>query len=119
MSKERGQIAEELVAQYLQKNNFTVIERNYQCKMGEIDLIGKQKNLIVFVEVKMRTIHYFDATELVPFHKQAKIIKTARHYISSTSNPDTSFRFDVALVDGSTVPHTITYIPDAFNTQST
>ena len=114
MSTQRGMAAEDLVARELEKNQFTIVTRNYSSRWGEIDLIAKQKNLLVFVEVKMRTKNYFDACELITSAKQAKIITTAKQFISSHKYLDTSYRFDVALVDGSFEQHRITYIPDAF-----
>lgn len=113
--KQTGLIAEALVAQELQKNNYKIIKQNYRSIWGEIDIIAQQKQTLVFVEVKMRTRHYFDATELITPSKQAKIIATAKQFLASHDNyQHYDCRFDVAILEGSLNKPTILYIPNAF-----
>jgi len=112
-----GNEGEKFVAQALEKQGFTIEQRNYQWRMGEIDLIARKKQLLVFVEVKTRTKKYadFDLSMVITPSKQHKIIATAQHYLALHDLQDVGARFDVALIEPDTQgnPH-LTYIPDAF-----
>lgn len=105
-----GQESEAVVARYLEQQGFTVLARNYKNKHGEIDLITRKKELIIFVEVKARHTHYFDASELIVPSKQRKIIAASQRYLLEQNLVDAPCRFDVALVIG----NEINYIADAF-----
>lgn len=105
-----GAYGEDLVASYLQNQGFTLLERNYKKFYGEIDLIAKKDDTIIFVEVKTRKKAYFELSQLITYSKQQKIIKTAESYIVSNQLKDTIFRFDVALLVGTELH----YIPNAF-----
>lgn len=75
-----------------------MVKRNFLCSLGEIDLIFKDKEEIVFVEVRYRkSIHYGSAAESVSFSKQQKLIRTAWYYLQASKlNIDNiSCRFDV------------------------
>lgn len=112
---QRGIAAEQFVAQELTKNGFTVLERNYRCRLGEIDIIVQKNDLLAFVEVKMRVKHYGDLSELVNQVKQAKIIKAASHFIATHPEyQEMSHRFDVALLHEAINDKQLTYIPNAF-----
>lgn len=77
-----GQSAETLARKYLIKNGLTPICRNYLCKYGEIDLIMKEADDIVFIEVRCRSqSEYGSAAESVTSKKIRKLIKTATHYL--------------------------------------
>lgn len=76
-----GKEAEEKVAHTLIKDGFTILERNYRKKYGEIDLIASKPALMVFVEVKMRQHNYFDLSDVITPSKQRKIIAVAKEYI--------------------------------------
>ncbi|MBP6870154.1 YraN family protein [Candidatus Babeliales bacterium] len=116
--KKLGNEGELFVADYLQKNGFTIKATNYRQFFGEIDLIAYKKNLYLFVEVKTRKSDALPMGNLIPASKQAKIIKTAQTFIAENRLTNATFRFDVALLcgDGSTT-FTINYIENAF-TQS-
>lgn len=105
---------ETFVATYLQQQGFTILERNYRKRYGEIDLIANKGNLLVFVEVKMRRYRYFHLSQAITPTKQRKIIKTAKAYISKHQINDTIYRFDVALIELHNNSHQLTYIPNAF-----
>lgn len=112
--KELGSQGEKQVARYLQDQGFTILEYNYRSRRGEIDLIVHKKELVAFVEVKLRTSSYFDISQVITLRKQQNIISTAKEYLTR-HNWYLSFascRFDVALLEG--VPYTLTYIEDAF-----
>ena len=109
-----GSQAEQFVARHLEKQGFTILDQNYKKKFGEIDVIAIKADLLIFVEVKMRSKSYFDSAELITVTKQRKIINVAYEYISRYKHDDKTCRFDVALVGlQENNPH-ITYISDAF-----
>lgn len=92
-----GSWGEEIACNYIIKNGMTVISRNYRSKFGEIDIIARNDNCIVFIEVKTRKNNlYGNASEYVTRKKQEKIILTAQEYIGS--DIDTEMRFDVIEV---------------------
>ena len=90
------------------------LARNYRKTYGEIDLIAQKKDLIVFVEVKMRHKQLFDLTMLVNASKQRKIIMVAKKIIARANMPNKIYQFDVAIVEASPTGPTICYIPNAF-----
>lgn len=114
--KQVGLKGEELVAQYLERQGYKVIARNYIHKTGELDLVAAQDDLIAFVEVKARTNSFFDLTEVISVVKQNRIISCARHFIMQQRLYDKTYRFDVALIEHIEL-ETIQYIPDAFRAQ--
>jgi putative endonuclease len=106
-----GNQGEALVCAELEKRDFTILERNYTSRQGEIDIIACKHNLFVFVEVKLRQQPQFALSDVINKAKQRKIIKTALYYISQNKFPSTSiYRFDVALIQN----NQITYIENAF-----
>ena len=96
-NKLKGDFGEEKATKYLKKQKYRIIKRNFKNKLGEIDIIAKQKDVVVFVEVKTRTDESFGfAAEAVDAKKQQKIrnvalLYTQKHNISN-------FRFDVVEV---------------------
>ena len=114
-----GIIGENMVAAFLQKNGWSVIKRNYQCRFGEIDIIAEKDKTIIFVEVKTRAENTIvSPREAVDSRKQQRIILTANDYISKTETL-LQPRFDVAEVttlsraDGTT-GYRLNYIENAF-----
>jgi len=112
--KKRGQLGEDLVARHLEHEGFIIIERNYTRRYGELDLVARRDDLILFIEVKMRTSDSIDPTELVGYAKQKKITLTALTYLAVHNLEHISYRFDVACVIGTTHQARIIYIPGAF-----
>ena len=108
----RGQTEAEA---HLTQKGYEILRKNYRLRSGEIDLIAKTGSYIVFVEVKYRkglSLGY--PAESVNAFKQRKIIKTARHYISSNNLTDQDFRFDVVEVLELGGETTVNHIEDAF-----
>ncbi len=97
MSKKLGQIAEERAKQYLQQQGLIWIQSNYTCKSGEIDLIMRDADTVVFVEVRYRKEWDFGASiETVILPKQHRLIKTAWHYLLEFDAVEkVNARFDV------------------------
>ena len=95
-----GNIGEDVAEEYLKKNKYKIIARNYVAGKGEIDIIAQKKKDTVFVEVKTRQNNDFGTpAEAIDYRKKKKLIETAERYIHE-NNPDTAFRFDVIEVYG-------------------
>lgn len=112
-----GQQAEQSACQYLQSQGLSLIERNYLCPQGEIDLIMKDNSAIVFVEVRFRRNSRFGSgAETVDKRKQGKLLATAAHYLQR--NPKAArlaCRFDViSLSENNKGEQQLDWIPDAF-----
>lgn len=96
-----GQKAETFAARYLKHQGLKLLERNFTSSFGEIDLIMKDNETLVFIEVKFRTdSDWADAVETVTISKQQKIIKTAKHYKQKHKISEyIACRFDVIAID--------------------
>ncbi|HZQ71573.1 MAG TPA: YraN family protein [Burkholderiales bacterium] len=106
-----GARAEDLCAQLLRRAGLVLIERNWRCRHGEIDLIAEENGTLVFAEVRMRTGSGFGgAAESVTAAKRARLLAAARLYL--TRRPEAACRFDVLLVDGPRA--SVQWIRDAF-----
>lgn len=93
---EIGKKGEELAVQYLIDNGYKIIERNYECNQGEIDIISKYKNEIVFIEVKSRTNEiYGKPKDAVNIKKKQHIYNSAEYYIYSKHLENNPVRIDV------------------------
>jgi len=111
-----GEIGEKVAAEYLESQGYRIIENNYKCKLGEIDIIAVDKDTIVFIEVKTRSSDtYGQPGEAVNYHKQKKIVQTALSYISSKKLFNWMSRFDVVevIIDNDRIVD-INLIRDAF-----
>ena len=98
----RGRQAEKQACQFLQKQGFRLIEKNYSCRLGELDLIMLQDTKLIFVEVKYRNkTQYGYASEAVDSRKQKKIILSAQHFLQQYPQySDMICRFDVISFTG-------------------
>ncbi len=96
---------EQKAVQYLQEAGYHILDRNYRCRMGEIDIIAMQKGYLCFVEVKYRSGHRQGLPEeAVNYRKQQTIIRTAEVYMKQKRiSFDTPCRFDVVAIDGEEV----------------
>lgn len=95
----RGEQAELWAAKFLQQQGLTLIARNYRCRFGEIDLVMQDGEVLVFVEVRLRSGNSFGgAAASIDSHKQKRLISTAQHYLSQL--PCTPpCRFDAMVMD--------------------
>ncbi len=90
-----GREGEAKAADYLRKKKYEVIGANYRCRFGELDLIAKKRELVVFVEVKLRKNDRFGAAaDAVTFSKQDKLRKAAASWLAA-HDCDAPTRFDV------------------------
>ena len=93
---ELGVDGENIAVQYFQKNKYRIIEKNFRCKQGEIDIIAKDKNEIVFVEVKTRTNSNYGAPiDAVTYFKRKHMLKTIKYYLFLNKLENNFIRIDV------------------------
>lgn len=114
-NKQLGEVGEAWVAAYLASKGFVIIARNFRNRQGEIDIIARNHQLIAFVEVKLRRKRHHCSSELITWHKQQKIIATARDFIARYQAPEVVYRFDVVLVDYEKDTPDMRYIENAFH----
>lgn len=102
MSRARGAYYEEVAAAYLKKRGLQFVAHNYHCRCGEIDLIFKQGETLVFIEVRYRQAGSLtSALESIDHYKQRRLMLTAQHYLHYHHVSDNvSVRFDVVLIQG-------------------
>ena len=106
-SVERGREAERSAVRLLRRKGFRILARNYRTPQGEIDIIARDGESIVFVEVKARTsLGHGDPLEVVNGKKMRRIAKAAGHYIARFGLEDRECRFDVlTFVGGKAAEH--------------
>ena len=110
-----GEKGEAIAVGQLKKEGYKIIETNYRTKLGEIDIIAKDKNTIVFVEVKARrTVHFGSPKWAVTPKKQKKISIVALYYLKSTKQSTVKARFDVVTVSLNRDKPRIEIIKNAF-----
>jgi putative endonuclease len=112
ITQETGRCAEEKALAYLQDKGLKLVERNYSCRLGEIDLIMRDSEYLVFIEVRSRTnVHYGGGLASITYAKRQKIIKTTAHYLIKNRLHDKfPLRFDVVSFDVGS----ISWLKDAF-----
>lgn len=94
-----GAEGEALAVRYLQKLGFYIIQRNYRTRIGEIDVIAREGETLVFVEVKTRTgLNFGPPQAAVDYRKRSKITRVALVYLSAKKETSASCRFDVVAV---------------------
>jgi len=112
-----GNWGESKACRYLMLRGYRILERNYSCRMGEIDIIARKGRFIVFVEVKLRKDNKFAyAREFVTRSKQERIISTAQCWLVANNN-ELQPRFDVIEIyapDGMEGKTSIEHIENAF-----
>ena len=106
-----GARAEDLCADLLRAAGLKLVERNWRCRLGEIDLIAEEGGTVVFAEVRLRSLGAFGgAAESITAAKRARLLAAARLYL--VRRPEAPCRFDVFLVDGA--PASVRWIRNAF-----
>lgn len=94
-----GAQGEEIAAHYLLSKKYEIVQRNYRCRYGEIDIIARRKNVLVFTEVKTRRSDAFgSALEAVSLKKQRSISAVAQEYLQHNRLCGNAARFDVIAV---------------------
>ncbi|MBC8117951.1 MAG: YraN family protein [Burkholderiaceae bacterium] len=108
-----GDIAEEAAARHLLAAGYRIVQRNARYRDGEIDLVARDRDMVVFVEVRMRRdVRFGGAAASVDAYKQKRIARAAQHWLFANCGERWPVcRFDVVTVDGD---GTIDWIRDAF-----
>jgi putative endonuclease len=97
---ERGRRGEELAARALEAKGYTIVERNWRCPAGEIDVIAQQDDTLVFVEVKTRQGDRFGTPEeAVNRRKQERLLTAAQVYLAEYELADVAWRIDVIAIN--------------------
>lgn len=105
--REIGSAYEQKAVEYLEKHGYSIVGQNYFCRYGEIDIIAKKDDVLVFVEVKYRKSSKAGLGEsVVDRKKQLHIVKTAQNYmIEKYKTDELSCRFDVIAINGTMFHH--------------
>lgn len=99
INQEIGKLGEDIATHYLKQNGYTILDRNFECRQGEIDIIAIDKREIVFIEVKTRTSNkYGTPSEAVNKIKQKHMLQTIKYYLYIRNLSDEFVRIDVIEV---------------------
>jgi putative endonuclease len=99
-NRETGALGEKLARQHLKRTGYSIIETNYRCCGGEIDIIAKKRGVLVFIEVKARTGTEFGVPEeAVTLTKKRKLIKLSEYYIQHEAPKTKDWRIDVVAIE--------------------
>lgn len=118
-NRQIGDLGEQTAINFLKKQNYKILARNYRCRYGEIDIIAVQGKTIAFIEVKTRSsIKFGKGCETVNYRKQQKIKKTALFYLNTERPGSYDLRFDVIdilmKIEGEKTAFKIEHIVNAF-----
>ncbi|MDQ7050619.1 MAG: YraN family protein [Enterobacterales bacterium] len=114
--RDLGDALEKQTVDYLEQRGVTILQRNYLCKMGEIDIIAQDKQNLVFIEVRYRrSDHFGGALASVNLKKQRRLIRAASHYMQKCNITNkTASRFDVIAISGNLNQLEFNWIKAAF-----
>jgi putative endonuclease len=116
MSRAAGADAERLAAAYLERRGLTILETNWTCKGGELDLVCDDGGTLVFVEVRARRDdRHGSALETVGALKRRRLVHAARNYLMRRRIGERACRFDVIAIEGGGPSPTVTHIENAFD----
>ncbi len=116
MRMRTGKRGEDLAAAYLAEAGYRIIERNYRCIFGEIDIVAEEGETLIFIEVKSRRSEAYGDPQLAVGHqKQKKISRIAMHYLEEKRLRQRLARFDVVAVKLLSSGHKIEIIRNAFD----
>lgn len=111
-----GKTGEDLAVDELERRGYAVLARRYRTKHGEIDIVARDGETTVFVEVKARaTAEFGTAAEAVTRPKQRRLVSMAADYLTRNQLTNLPCRFDVVAIDGVGAAAVITVYPNAFD----
>ncbi|WP_446899497.1 YraN family protein [Clostridium sp. LBM24168] len=113
-----GDLGESIAEIYLSSIGYKILEQNFRCRIGEVDIIGKDKNFLCFIEVKTRKSKKYGLPgEAVNHRKKVKIYKAANIYILKNKLYNCNFRFDIVeiMLNTNYNTHNIRLIKNAFH----
>ena len=103
---EVGATGEDRAVDHLLRSGLRIVERNYRCKVGELDVVARDGAVLVFVEVRSRrSAEYGSALDAVSFHKRRKVTRVAMAYLAARRPRFTEARFDVVAITGDELVH--------------
>ncbi|MDX1416863.1 MAG: YraN family protein [Candidatus Promineifilaceae bacterium] len=98
--QELGRYGEQIAAQYLEKQGFKILERNWRCSRGELDLVAEAGKVLVFVEVKTRSGRSFGLPEeALNYHKRKKLLQLGQYYLLEHDIEDIEWRIDIVAIE--------------------
>lgn len=110
-----GDAAEDLAVGHLERLGFRVLERNFTCRWGELDVVAEQGELLAFVEVRMRaTAVWGDPAHTISRAKQRRIVRATLHWLFRNAGRNRALRFDVISIVGRGADARVEHIPNAF-----
>ncbi|QZY56642.1 YraN family protein [Crassaminicella profunda] len=97
--KNLGVFGEQIAAEYLRKFQYKIVQLNYRCRFGEIDIIAYKNNTYIFVEVKTRrNLSFGRPIEAINKKKKIHLLKVGQYYMQRLKGKDYNFRFDAIEV---------------------
>ena len=113
--RERGNRGEDLAADFLQREGYEIITRNYICPIGEIDLIAREGNCLVFVEVRSKTSRRFGTpAESITSAKEKRLRKLANYYLVREVGKEVPCRFDLVSIEKEGSEYSLNHIKGMF-----
>ena len=110
-----GKLGEDLAVEELERRGYAVLARRYRTRHGEIDVVARDGQTVVFVEVKTKeTDEFGTAAAAVTLHKQRRVVSMAVDYLARHRLTRSPCRFDVVAIDGSGRDAKLTYYRGAF-----
>jgi len=114
-NRKKGDAGELLAYRFLRSHGYRIVARKYKRRSGEVDLIGWDKGILVFIEVKFRShLEHGRPEDAVDFRKQKQICRVAKEYRISHRLHDINYRFDIVSIQGSERDRSLHVIKDAF-----
>ncbi len=111
---ELGKKGEQLAVDYLLKNNYAIVERNYRFDQAEVDIIAKQKDILAIIEVKTRSTSDFgDPQDFVKPKQIQRLVKAVDEYVTE-NDLDVEVRFDIIAIVKSGKSYDIEHLENAF-----
>lgn len=111
---ELGKLGEEMAVDFLSKNGYKIVQRNYRYLKAEIDIIAKKDNTLIAVEVKTRSSDYFENPQDAVNPKKIKLLVSAMDNFVTENDLDVEVRFDIVSILKQKNDFNIEHIEDAF-----
>ncbi len=98
--KDVGQLGEKLAQKFLKKRGYHICETNFRWQSGEIDIVAKRKDYLIFIEVRTKSnLDFGTPEESITKSKKKKLISSALHYINTHHDLPASWRIDVVAIE--------------------
>lgn len=111
-----GNEGEAAAVAFLEAAGYRVLDRNWTCRYGELDIVAEKDSVLCFVEVRMRShAAWGDPSHSISFAKQRKVVKAALHYLFAHAQRERMLRFDVVTVLGRGLTARVEHLPGAFD----